>query len=412
MPRAVIPLTDVKIKNSKSTDKSYKLFDGGGLYLEVTPGGGKLWRMKANSHGKETRLSFGSYPAVSLADARKKRQAVQERKSQGVDVVEELRIEKVKQKMGGTTFEEVARDWHKNKENMWQRKTALIAMQRLEADVFPFIGKIEIKKVSGPVLLQCLRKIEERGALEQAKRIGQICSAIFDYGVAVGVCENNPFPSLRAALKARASGHHGAITVEQLPEFIRELKLNDARMYLQTKILIWLMLLSFVRTSELIETPWSEIDFEKKQWIIPWQRMKMGKKKFNPRKIDHHVNLPTQAWDLLNELKRYTGNRTYLFVNGRDPRRPVSNGAILAALKRMGYQNEMTGHGFRSLAMGVLKEKLGYRHDVVNRQLAHISGDAYGEAYDRAQFIEERKKMMQDYADYIYSIYNAVTVHM
>lgn len=172
-------------------------------------------------------------------------------------------------------------------------------------------------------------------------------------------------------------------------------------MYLPTRILMRLMMLVFVRTSELVETPWSEIDIENETWVIPWQRMKMGKKKINPRKLDHQVNLPRQGWALLRDLHAVTGGGTYLFPNRNDHHRPASNGAILQALKRMGYGGKHTGHGFRSLAMGVIKARLGYRHEVVNRQLSHGSDDEYGEAYDREQFIEERKAMMQAYADYI-----------
>jgi integrase len=161
-----------------------------------------------------------------------------------------------------------------------------------------------------------------------------------------------------------------------------------------------------VRTSELTTTEWSEIDLDNEQWVIPWQRMKMGKKKLNPRKVDHHVFLPTQGWKLLRELHQYTGNNKYLFPNLRDHEKPATNFGILAAVKRMGYKGQMTGHGFRSLAMGVIKERLGYRHEVVDRQLSHASGDTYGEAYDRAQFLDERKVMMQQYADYIYNAAN------
>jgi integrase len=172
-------------------------------------------------------------------------------------------------------------------------------------------------------------------------------------------------------------------------------------MFLPTRILMRLMLMIFVRTSELIETPWSEIDLENESWVIPWRRMKMGKRKIKPRKVDHHVFLPAQGWALLRELHAVTGGNRYLFPNQRDHEKPASNGAILAALKRMGYGGKHTGHGFRSLAMGVIKERLGYRHEVVDRQLSHASGDAYGEAYDRALFLDERRVMMQQYADYL-----------
>ena len=164
------------------------------------------------------------------------------------------------------------------------------------------------------------------------------------------------------------------------------------------------MMLTFVRTSELTTTEWSEIDLENEDWVIPWQRMKMGKKKLNPRKVNHHVFLPKQGWELLRELHQFTGNSKFLFPNVRDHEQSATNFGILAAVKRMGYSGKMTGHGFRSLAMGVIKERLGYRHEVVDRQLSHASGDTYGEAYDRAMFLNERKIMMQQYADYLYTV--------
>lgn len=173
------------------------------------------------------------------------------------------------------------------------------------------------------------------------------------------------------------------------------------RMFTPTRVMFELIMMIFVRTSELTTTPWSEIDLENELWVIDWHRMKMGKKKINPRKVNHHVFLPRQGWDLLRELHAITGNNTYLFPSQRRPTEPATNFGILAALKRMGYKGEMTGHGFRSLAMGVIKERLGYRHEVVDRQLSHASGDTYGEAYDRAVFLNERRVMMQAYADYL-----------
>ncbi|KIF82411.1 tyrosine-type recombinase/integrase [Noviherbaspirillum autotrophicum] len=406
MPKLVVPLTDAQIKNAKPKDRTYKLFDGGGLYLEVMPTGSKLWRMKfKQANGKEGRLSFGSYPEVSLTAARAKRVEARELKAKDIDPGEVRRLEKLQRAAAASnTFEAVARQWHANKREVWKENTAKDAMNRLEKDVFPLIGKRPIAEIDAPVMLDVLRRVEQRGAKEIAARLGQLCSQIFRYAIASGLAKYNPVPDLRGALKPRVKGHHAAISTDELPEFLRVLEKNEARMYTPTRILMRLMMLVFVRTSELIETPWSEIDLEDEQWVIPWQRMKMGKRKVNPRKVNHHVNMPRQGWEMLRELHAITGRGKYLFPNQRDHEKPVSNGAILAALKRMGYGGKHTGHGFRALAMGVIKECLGYRHDVVNRQLAHMSGDAYGEAYDRAEFLEERRAMMQQYADYLASI--------
>ena len=405
MPKIVPPLADITIKNAKSKDKAYKLADGGGLYLEVMPTGSKLWRMKfKQADGRESRLAFGSYPETTLVEARAKRAEARTQLAGGIDPAQAKRIHKVnKATANANTFEAVAREWHANKLDTWQPGTARNILLRLEKDVFPLIGRHPIVDIKAPVMLDVLRQIEKRGALEMAKRQGQVCGQIFRYAIASGKAEIDPVPSLRGALKQTSKGHHAAITPDELPDFLRAFEKIEGRMYAPTRIMFRLMMLTFVRTSELTTTEWSEIDVENEDWVIPWQRMKMGKKKLNPRKVDHHVFLPSQGWELLRELKEYTGNSKHLFPNLRNPSQPATNYGILAAVKRMGYSGKMTGHGFRSLAMGVIKERLGYRHEVVDRQLSHASGDTYGEAYDRALFLDERKVMMQQYADYLYS---------
>ncbi|MCY0914026.1 tyrosine-type recombinase/integrase [Massilia antarctica] len=403
MPKLIAPLTDIQIRTAKPLEKPYKLSDGGGLYVEIMPHGSKLWRMKVRqANGKESILSFGAYPGVALVDARAERAKAKQQQAAGIDPAQNKRIEKQQQKESAiNTFELIAREWHANKSEMWKENTAKEAINRLQNDVFPMIGKRAIVDVDAPLLLDVLRLVEKRGAVDMAARLGQLCSQIFRFAIAKGLIKYNPVPDMRGALKPRARGHHAAIGTDELPAFLVALQKNEAEMYLPTRILMRMMLLVFIRTSELVETPWVEIDLENESWVIPWQRMKMGKKKINPRKLDHHVNLPRQGWALLRDLHAVTGGGIYLFPNRNDHKRPASNGAILQALKRMGYGGKHTGHGFRSLAMGVIKARLKYRHEVVNRQLAHGSDDEYGEAYDREQFIEERKAMMQAYADYI-----------
>jgi integrase len=403
MPKIVIPLTDTTVKSARPKEKPYKLADGGGLYLEVMPTGSKLWRMKfKQASGNESRLAFGSYPEISLMEARKKRAAARAQLAGGIDPAQAKRLAKQNKAIANAnTFEAVAREWHTNKLETWQERTAANVLHRLEKDVFPLIGKQPIADIKAPVILDVLRQIEKRGAVDMAKRQGQICSQIFRYAIASGYADTDPVPSLRGALKPSINGHHAAITPDDLPEFLRAFEKIEGRMFVPTKVMFRLMMMTFVRTSELTETPWSEIDLENESWIIDWHRMKMGKKKVNPRKVNHHVFLPRQGWELLRELHTITGGNKYLFPNQRDHEKPATNFGILAALKRMGYSGRMTGHGFRSLAMGVIKERLGYRHEVVDRQLSHASGDTYGEAYDRAMFLDERKVMMQRYADYL-----------
>jgi hypothetical protein len=293
MPKLITPLTDVQIRNSKPKEKPYKLADGGGLYVEITPGGAKLWRMKVRqASGKESRLSFGAYPAVSLLDARAERSRTKQQQAAGVDPVQKKRIDKTLKKAAAiNTFELIARDWHANKSESWKENTAKEAIARLENDVFPLIGKRPISEIDAPLLLDVLRQIERRGALDMAARVAAHCSAVFRFAIAKGVVKYNPVPDLRDALKPRARGHHAAIGTDDLPEFLVALNQAEAGMFLPTRIMMRLMLLVFVRTSELIETPWSEIDLENECWIIPWQRMKMGRKQLNPRMLDHHVHL-------------------------------------------------------------------------------------------------------------------------
>ncbi|QRX83250.1 integrase arm-type DNA-binding domain-containing protein [Glaciimonas sp. PAMC28666] len=406
MPKLATPLTDIQVRTAKPKDKSYTLADGGGMYLEVTPSGSKIWRMAYRQpNGKNTRLTFGAYPTVTLVAARKKRDEARALKEAGTDPAQARRIDKItKGTASANTFEAIAREWHANKSDTWKERTADNILHRLEVDVFPLIGKQPIAGIKAPIMLDVLRQIEKRGALEMAKRQGQVCGQIFRYAIATGVADNDPLPSLKGALKQTMNGHHAAITPDELPAFIRAFEKIEGHMFIGTRVMFRLMMMTFVRTSELIETPWSEIDLENEEWVIDWHRMKQGKKKVNPRKVDHHVFLPAQGWLLLRELHQYTGGGKHLFPNQRDPTKPTSNGAILAALKRMDYAGKHTGHGFRSLAMGVIKERLGYRHEVVDRQLSHASGDAYGEAYDRAMFLDERKIMMQRYADYLETV--------
>ncbi|KAF3999171.1 tyrosine-type recombinase/integrase [Glaciimonas immobilis] len=412
MPKLATPLTDIQVKSAKPKDKSYTLADGGGMYLEVSPLGSKIWRMAYRQpNGKNTRLTFGAYPAVTLLAARKRRDEARALREAGTDPAQARRIDKSnKATLSANTFEVVAREWHTHKLDTWKAQTATNILHRLEVDVFPLVGKHPIATIKAPTMLDVLRQVEKRGALDMAKRLRQVCSQIFDYSVASGRGEVNPMPSLKGALKHSESGNHAAITADGLPEFIRAFEKIEGHMYPPTKVMFRLMMMIFVRTSELIETPWSEVDLVNESWIIPWQRMKMGKRKVKPRKVDHHVFLPTQGWALLHELHTFTGGNKHLFPNMRDPTKPTSNGTILAAIKRMGYTGKMTGHGFRSLAMGVIKERLGYRHEVVDRQLSHASGDAYGEAYDRALFLDERKVMMQQYADYLENVAGGIVI--
>lgn len=403
MPKRVLPLTEMQVRNAKPRDKLYSLTDGGGMYLEVKPTGSRIWRMKfRQANGTLNRLTFGPYPEITLAVAREKRLAARRLMLDGIDPAKHRdEAKRAAVEKASNTFEKVAREWHSNKVPTWSERTATNTIRRLELDIFPEIGRRPIHEIKHRELIIALRKIEARGAHEVAHRLKAVCSQIFSYGIQIGLLERNIAVDMKDVLKTVRPGHYAAIDTDELPAFIEALERNEARMLKPTLIALRLMMLVFVRTSELIETPWSEIDLEKDEWIIPWQRMKRGRLTVNPDITNHHVCLSRQALALLRELHGITGQGKYLFPNQRDHHKPLSNNAILKSLERMGYKGKMTGHGFRALAMSTIKERLGYRHEVIDRQLAHAPPDKLSSAYDRAQFLSERKEMMQAWADYL-----------
>lgn len=390
-------LTNVQIKQAKPDVKPYKLSDGKGLYLLVNPNGSKWWRYKYRFLGKEKLKSIGVYPDISLSEAREECSRVRKLLQGGEDPVEKEKLIKQERKLkDGQTFELVAREWHTKRYDGWTTRHANNIITRLEADVFPVIGKKPISSLTPPIVLNCIQKIEDRGAHEMARRAMQMCSQVLRYGVATGRIERDVTTDLRGALKHFKRGHYNAITANELPEFLRLLAENRPRLFRQTIIATKLLMLTFVRTSELIEAKWSEIDFTKEEWIIPAERMKMGKA--------HIVPLSQQAIALFKEQYEKSQKSEYVFPSIPRPKKPMSNGTILGALKRLGYKGKMTGHGFRSLALSTLKEKLGYPHEIADRQLAHVPSNRVDAAYDRAQFLSQRKVMMQDWANYIDSL--------
>ncbi len=396
---------DTAYRNAKPKAKPYKLSDGNGLFMLINSDGAKYWRMAYRYLGKQKTLALGVYPDISLEKAREQSLAARRQLADSLDPAQIKKQNKqIAKENAANTFEKIAREWHANRLGAWRESTAKDTITRLEKDIFPQIGALPITEITHKQMIATLRKIEKRGANEIAKRLKATCARVFSYANQHGIENRNPAADLKDVLKPVRAGHFAAIAPDELPEFLAAMKNNDARLYMPTRIALRLMLLLFPRTSELIETPWSEIDLEKGEWVIPWYRMKRGKLAVNPDETDHHVCLSQQALALLRELHTLTGGSKWLFPNQRDHEKPMSNGAILMALRRMGYQNKMTGHGFRALAMSTLKEKLGYRHEVVDRQLAHAQKDKVASAYDRAKFLDERKKMMQEWADYIDSI--------
>jgi integrase len=394
-----MPLTDVKIRSAKPREKSYKLFDSGGLYLEVMSAGGKYWRWKYRFTGKEKRLAFGVYPDVGLKAARDKRDSARKHVANGIDPGEARRAEKVAQ-ASAESFEAIAREWHSKFLPGWVATHGDRILRRLERDVFPWLGKRPIGEIKALELLSVLRRIENRGALETAHRALQNCGQIFRYAVATGRAERDPTGDLHGAIPPAKEKHHASITdPKRIGELLRTIDAYQG--YFVTKCALRIAPLVFVRPGELRHAQWPEIDLEKAEWRIPAERMKM--------RAQHIVPLARQAIDIFRELEPLT-NRVfpsrpnaprYVFPSIRTHERPMSDNAVLAALRRMGYaKQEMTGHGFRSMASTRLHEQ-GWNHQAIERQLAHAERNAVSAAYNFAEHLGERRKMMQAWADYL-----------
>lgn len=391
-------LNDSVVKNSKPKDKDYKLSDGAGLFLLIRTNGGKYWRLKYRFNKKEKLLALGIYPDVTLKEAREKTGQARKLLQNNIDQSQQKKKEKVAaEKNSLNTFESVAREWYANRKSIWKPRYAEDVLKRLDDDIFPQIGSLPITEIEPPLLLSVIRRIENRGAHELAKRQLKKCGEIFRYAIACGKGNRDPSPDIKEALKPYNKQHYAALDVSELPEFIQSLNQNDARLYQGTRNAIKVMMLTFVRTGELINAEWNEFDFPKAKWVIPAERMKMGK--------EHIVPLAKQTIEILEDQKLISRQWPLVFPSAVKPRNPISNNTILGAIKRLGYQYRMTGHGFRALAMSAIKQELGYRHEVVDRQLAHVPRSKIDKAYDRAMFLEERMKMMQDWADYLDSLH-------
>ncbi len=389
-------LTNTTCLNAKPKVKPYKLADGGGLYLLVNPNGAKYWRLKYRYLGKEKVLALGIYPLVTLADAREGRATAKKQLMVHVSPSAAKKGEKRQAILKGEqTFKAVAREWHSKKLDSWKPTHGANILHRLELDAFPDIGSRPIAEISASELLHTIKAIENRGANEIARKTLRICGQVFKYAIITDrrPDSSNPAAALVGALKSYKRGHYAALDAKDLPTFLKKLDKNEARLYPQTMRATRLLMLTFVRTSELIQATWDEFDFDAKEWIIPAERMKMGK--------EHLVPLSKQVIALLKEQKELTGGWKWVFPNITHPKKHMSNNTVLSALKRMGYKGEMTGHGFRALAMSTIKERLNYRHEVIDRQLAHAHRNAVDAAYDRAQFLPDRRKMMQQWADYL-----------
>ena len=389
-----MPLSDTAIRNAKPRDKARKMFDGGGLYLEVAPSGGKWWRLKYRYGGKEKRLSLGVYPDVSLKDARERRDEARKLLVNEIDPSENRKAAKLaKVERTANSFEVVAREWFTKHEPNWSANHANRIIRRLERDIFPWIGGKAIADVTAPQLLEVIRRIEQRGALETAHRALGNCGQVFRYAVATGRAKRDPSADLRGALPPVKGTHFASVTEpKQVAEVLRALDGYEGT--LPVRCALRLAPLVFVRPGELRHAQWEDIDLDNADW------------RYMVTKTDtqHIVPLSKQAIEILQELKPLTGNGRYVFPSARNPKgdKPMSDNAILAAMRRMGIsKEEMSGHGFRAMARTILDEVLGFRPDYIEHQLAHAVRDPNGRAYNRTAHLPERQKMMQEWANYL-----------
>ncbi|GAB4045756.1 tyrosine-type recombinase/integrase [Spirosoma litoris] len=384
-------------QTAKPKSKPYKMADGEGLYLEVTPNGTKFWRLKYRLHGKEKRISLGAYPTVSVADARKTKDDIKRDIKAGIDpVLKRLQVAQKQALSNQLVFKSMAMEWYGKQMPLWKPKHADIIKHRFEKYVFPSLGSFPLSDIQPVMMLNCLQKIEKT-APDLSRRMKAMCSHVFKYAIATGRAERDPTYGLEAAMKKFKRGHYASISVDEFPDFLTCLTDYQDRIHRQTFLALNLLLLTFVRTGELVEARWDEINFEKAVWIIPAERMKMN--------LPHIVPLSRQSLAIFRELHTLNAHREFIFPGYYHPRKPMCKNTMLVAIKRMGYTGKMTGHGVRSLALGILKEKLGYPHDIADRQLAHVPKSSIDRAYDRAPFLTQRTAMMQDYADYVEEVY-------
>jgi integrase len=393
MPKRITPLSELKVRTAKPQKSTYKIFDGGGLFLMVTPSGGKLWHFKYRFVKKEKKLTFGVYPEISLADARTRRDEARRQLARGIDPAAVRKAKKQAKTEETETFEVIAREWHTKFAHTWTAGHATKLLSAMTRDLFPWLGARPVKELKAPELLAALRRIESRGSLETAHRMRGLLGQIFRYAVATGRAERDPAADLRGALPQPNEKHFAAIIDPK--EVAPLLKALDGYQgHFVVKCALRLAPLLFVRPGELRHAEWAEIDLDEAVWNIPASKMKMREA--------HLVPLPVQAVEILRELQPLTGAGRYVFPSGRSFARPMSNNAILAALRRMGYDKDtMCGHGFRPMARTILDEVLQVRPDFIEAQLAHRVRDALGTAYNRTQHLAERQKMMQTWADYL-----------
>lgn len=382
-------LTDAVVKTAKAADKTRKLTDGRGMYLLVVPDGAKYWRFDYRIGGRRKTISLGVYPDVGLKDARERREEARKQVASGIDP---SLSRKATRTAAVNTFEAVAREWHSKYKATWSEDHEARILRRFEVDLFPWLGARPIAEIKAAELLTALRRIEARGAVETAHRALQNSGQVFRYAVATGRAERDPSRDLKGALPPVKGSHLASITEPKaVGDLLRALGGYSGTFPVKTALL--LAPLVFVRPGELRRAEWTEFNLAEREWRIPAERMKM--------RAPHIVPLADQAIALLQQLQGLTGGGRYVFPSIRSAARPMSENTVNAALRRLGYsKDQMTGHGFRSMASTLLNEQ-GWNRDAIERQLAHAERDGVRAAYNYAEYLQERRKMMQAWADFL-----------
>jgi len=391
-----MPLTDTHIRNAKPKETAYKLSDGGSMYILVTPDGARYWRLDYRFAGKRRTLALGVYPTVTLSNARARREDARAALAKGVDPsVVKKATKRVAKLTSENTFDAISREWIANQRNRLAPRYCALLLSRLEADIFPEIGSRPIANIDAPELLDALRKVEKRGAIETALRLRQVCGQVFRYAIASGRAKHDPSADLRGALKSpgRPRGHK-AMSLNEVPSFLDALRTYEGDP--RTCLALRLMVLTFARTTELRAAQWSEfenLEGNDPQWRIPAERMKMRR--------EHIVPLAPQAVTVLRELRAFPGSGSSPFLFCSPSREGyMSNNTMLYAMYRMGYHGRSTVHGFRAMASTALNE-MGFRPDVIERQLAHQEQNAVRAAYNRAEYLGERRAMLNHWANHL-----------
>ncbi len=386
-----MPLNNKTIENAKPRNKQYKLYDSKGLFILIKPNGAKYWRFKYRYANKEKVYAMGVYPEVSLKEARELQDELRAKVRKGIDPMSERKVKKreltFKHK---NTFKDIATSWMKEQERRWSKKHYATTRRRLEKNLFPVLGNRPISELSQPEVLDALKKIQDRDAIDLAHRIKYTIGQILRYAVVKGLASRDFTPDLKSALETRPKQHHTRLHHDDLPDFLKALENYDGEP--QTAIATKLLLHTLVRTGELRKAKWSEFNIAEKTWRIPAETMKM--------KTEHIVPLSNQVIELLRQQMQFSGNSIYVFPGRSNLQKCMSENTILGCIKRLGYQDKTTGHGFRGLGSTTLYEN-DYPNDWIERQLAHLERNKVRAAYDFAKFLSQRRKMMQWWSNYL-----------